>query len=125
MVLPSIPNYIQLYNAILGQNEALLKQQTATRDTYSTADQAVFYQSQQTQYLDIVNYYLMILYYVFVLVVIYVLFFKQTWITSRIYKGLFVVAVAIYPFVIPYIELFVYNLIMYLFSLVNGNVYTN
>jgi len=117
------PDYSNLYKQVYNQNQALLAQQTAMRDSFSTDDQKVYYQALQIQYLAYYNYILMIIYYILAAICLYILFFRQETVKNIYVKGVLAVLILTYLYTIPYVESIIYNLLMMSSSLIYGDVY--
>jgi hypothetical protein len=112
-----------LYKQVYNQNQALLGQQTAMRDSFSTDDQKVYYQALEIQYLSYYNYILMIIYYILAAICVIILFFRQETIKNIYVKGVLAILILTYLYTIPYVESIIYNLLMMSSSLIYGDVY--
>ena len=121
---PSNPtDYKNLYNILNQQNLAIAPTIQNTKDVYSTDDQKSQYQSAQNANLDTINIALYYVYYGLLVVVAYILIMKTT---MNIYIRVGMAAMfVVYPFVINYIEYYLYVMYSYLQAVLNGNVYTS
>jgi hypothetical protein len=121
--MPPPSDFENLYKQVHNQNQALLVQQTAMRDSFSTDDQKVYYQAIQTQYLAYYNYILMIIYYILAAICVIILLFRQERIKNNYVKVVLTVLILTYLYTIPYVESLVYNFVMFLSHMVYGDVY--
>jgi hypothetical protein len=104
---------------VIHQNKLLENQIQQNQNNYTTDDTEVFYKKQQFYRQKDFNYILYIIFYVLILGLAVFLFIFNN--TMNIYSKLFVIVLfAIYPFIIEYIEFFVYFIFYYAYSLVNG-----
>jgi len=111
------------YNSVVNQNKQLDTVIQNYKNNYSTDDQKVYYQSQQVDILNKWNSYLFILYYALILILCYFLYYSNS---VLIYMKIgIVLSLLLYPYFIMMIQQKTYDAIRYIFSIINGNVYTN
>ena len=91
------------------------------KDTYSTDDSKQLFQSKETSNLNYVNGFL---FYIYLFLLIIAIFILSNHDVSIIYKILIISIAVIYPFVIYPIEFGIYNLFLYIWAVLNGNVYS-
>lgn len=112
------------YNVLNNQNKALQSSITNMNELYSTDDRKSFYQSAQIDNINTINTVLYYIYFALLIVIAFILILKMP--TLSIYlRGAIIVAFIAYPFIISYIELYIAILFNYIYSILNGNVYTN
>jgi hypothetical protein len=112
------------YNAINDQNIALESTIQNMNSLYSTDDSKSQYQSQQTESLNTTIYVFFFIYFALLIVVAFILLFNLP--TMSLYvRGAIMAAFIAYPFASGYIEMVLYMLWSYVYSILNGNVYTN
>jgi len=117
-------DYQLSYNLINKQNIALESTIQNINALYSTDDRKTDYQSAQTETLNTASYVLLFIYFALLIVVAFILVYNLP--TMNIYiRGAIMVGFTAYPFVIGYIEMALYIAMMYIYSILNGNVYTN
>ena len=106
-----------LFNSIQSQNNLLLKSLSNTNSIHRTNDQKVFYQREQMNFINIINFSLLIIYFILVLVCLGVLYYKPT---ITLYKKLFyMICLVIYPFSIMYIEFLIYFFAYFLIRMIS------
>lgn len=112
------------YNTINSQNIALTTILQNMNALYSTDDQKSLYQSAQNTTLNTAIYVLYFIYFALLIVIAFILVFNLP--TIDIYfRAAIMAAFILYPFIISYIEMILYISGLYLYSILNGNVYTN
>jgi hypothetical protein len=112
----------KLYLAVKTQNDTVLNEIQNNIDVFSTDDQKVYYQQMQIQRLSYTNIVLLILYYILFLVTLYFIFGIDTKI-EKWTKWATVAFLAIYPFIINTLFIWMYDAWLYFYSLINTNVY--
>jgi uncharacterized membrane protein YhdT len=114
----------ELYHSAKWQNDMIKTQSTKMRDIYSTDQQKVRYLSVDIQNYVFWNFVLWILYYVISLVAIYFVFYgKNALYFTRWFKIAIVVLFLLYPMIITSLEILVYGLFTYLYSLITNRPY--
>lgn len=117
-------DYTTTYNILYNQNQALTSTLQNINTLYSTDDQKSKYQSSQTETVNTFMYVFYFIYFALLIVIAFILLFNfQT--MSIYYRGAIMAAFIAYPFTIGYIEIIIYITYSYLYSLLNGNVFTN
>ena len=108
---------------LAGQNTQLEQKIRTNEDNTTTNNQKINYMGQSINTYQQINYYLFILYYIFVVFAVYKLFRSKN---SDFYSNIFyLLFFGIFPYVIYPIELKLYNLVLYIYAFVNGNVYSS
>ena len=111
-----------IYNSLKNQNEKLVTVLQNEADVYSSDDQKVLYQTNQTDNLYYINLVFIYVYFALLIVVGYILIFNMN--AFSIYMRVFIAALFIlYPFIIQPIEYFLYNIYNYIYSIINGTVF--
>ena len=114
----------KLYLSVKAQNDAIEPTIQNTEDLYSTDDQKVSYQTTQTNNLKTINTALYYIYFALLVVIGFILVFYHE--TTNIYSKAFIAGLfIIYPFIINYLESFIYIISTYMWAFINGNVYRN
>ena len=114
----------KLYLSVKAQNDAIEPTIQNTADLYSTDDQKVSYQTTQTNNLKTINTALYYIYFALLVVIGFILVFYHE--TTNIYSKAFIAGLfIIYPFIINYLESFIYIISTYMWAFINGNVYRN
>jgi len=116
-------SYDKLYESVKSQNSLLFDKITDDKANYSTDSQKAKYQSVNITFYYAINQILWWLYYVIVLGVIYCLTFGRGQEYSIKFRLFLVVCAIIYPYVIIPIEIFLYWLLGYFYSVINQTVY--
>ena len=105
------------------QNNALDQTIQNMNDLYSTDDQKVVYQSAQIEYLNTINTIFYFIYFALLIVVAFILIFKiQT--ISLFMRVIIAILFILYPFIIGFIEHYLYMAGKYISALLTGTVYT-
>jgi len=112
-----------LYNDIMKQNDQLKQSQNDMTSNFSTYDQRAIYQQQQLDTLMNINFWMWITYYFKVVVVIYYLFRMPSDFSFR-FKIIFTIVMLIYPYVIGILEYYGWTGILYIWSLINVDIYS-
>jgi hypothetical protein len=112
-----------LYKALESQNKVLRNMMMDQQNMYSTDTQKVKYQSANITFYYSMNQILWWIYYVIVLGVIYCILFGKAKDYSRAFKTFLVVFVAIFPYIIIPIEIFLYWILTYFYAVMNKTVY--
>lgn len=117
---PSLaPN--QALNAITWQNNVLSKENDSRKRDFSTDAATIRFMNQSLSFYYFLNFYLFIVYVVLGLIAMYIVFFKTTW--SSTFKFTVLLLVALYPFVISFLEFGLLYLVTYAYSLFVGKVH--
>lgn len=134
---PGSPNceFDQMYGTLKNQNQYLNNLINSQIKTTNTIKNRKFnYQNDQTVYLMYINFILFILYYViaiiFLLLLIYRVFFSTSskidfsYVKKFLYNYLLIILlIFFYPFYIRPITLIVINILKYIYSVINSDVY--
>ena len=103
------------------QNKLLQNEIIHTQEIYSTDKQKNYYLNENLIFYKKINYYLLILYYIFALIITVIIFLSVKY-TIYVKIG-YILFFAFFPLIIFNIEIFIYNLIRYIYALINGEVY--
>lgn len=115
---------IELYKNIMNQNMSLEKESDKIRGEHTADFQKVNYQSDQNTSLNGITNVLWIIYYTIVIFLLCILIFIEKTMTVSM-KILIIVICCLYPYVINVIEMYLYRIYDYLYSIININAYTN
>ena len=116
------PNH-ELYNMVKWQNEMIDVENAKLRDNYSVDKQRVLNMTNNIQGWNQLNFILWWIYYIIVFVIFFIFFRNDTIPLSRNQKIYVSVGLLLYPFIITTIELGLYNLSIFISSLVQGYPY--
>jgi len=111
------------YNLIQSQNTLLSKMITESTNKNMTYNQKSVYQGGDIATLTTINNYLLFFYYVVVLVLFYYLYYDDKF--SRFRKFLIVLLFLVYPYLVNLLKDYVVKVVLFLYSVVNINVYEN
>jgi hypothetical protein len=114
----------EIYDGVMAQNTKLYTEYEQRKVSFSSDDQKVYYQRQHVDSLKVKNGYLMIFYFLLWFGLLYVLFGMANETSQPIKYGIAIVFL-LYPFLISFVEIKIYVLLRYLWSMLNGNVYTD
>ena len=103
------------------QNQLLQNEITNTKEIYSTDDQKNFYLNQNLTFYQNLNYYLLMLYFIFVIIISVIMFLSMKY--NMYVKIGYITFFAFFPLFIFKLEIFIYNLLRYMYALINGEVY--
>lgn len=113
----------KVYEMVKWQNEMMEVESARMRDQYSTDSARIKHMTNDIMGWSQLNFILWLIYYVIVIGIFY-LFYKNENIEftskQKTYIGIFVV---LYPFLITTIELFVYNFLSFIMSLIKSQPY--
>ena len=114
-----LPNYKDLYNAVLNQNEILEVETTRLNNIYSTNNREAQFTLPKYQFYVRINFFLWLIYYIVVIMCLYYLFFRENdrSPTNRIVITLMFI---VFPMVIFTLEYFSYRLINHVATLFSG-----
>ena len=112
--------FANLYNTVCSENNAIQTTIQNMKNTFSTDESKQMYQSTEVSNLNYVN---GILFYIFFFLVILLISILLKQNVSMTYKIIIVLLVIIYPFVIYPIEYGINNVLLYIWAVINGNVY--
>ena len=120
-----MPNtdYTPVYNAVKLQNDILIDQKINQRDTYSTDNQKIKYQSANINFYYALNQILWWVYYLIILGVFYCIVFGKASQKSIFSRTILVIFIIIFPYVIIPIETFLYWLLSYFYAVMTSTVY--
>jgi lipopolysaccharide export LptBFGC system permease protein LptF len=114
----------QKYNTLKQQNELLGKQLQYTKEDYSINKSQSLYKTEKVFELRKYNFILFIIYYICViLIALYFFFLNRTSFSFRLKIVLIIIFMG-YPFIIDYIEQYVYFLYNYIYAFISGIAYT-
>lgn len=116
------PNH-ELYNMVKWQNEMIDVENAKLRDNYSVDKQRVLNMTNNIQGWNQLNFILWWIYYIIVFVIFFIFFRNDTIPLSRNQKIYVSVGLLLFPFIITTIELALYNLFIFISSLVQGYPY--
>jgi len=108
-----------LFDLIKKQNSKYSEKYDDLRYTLTKGDKLSDYTNKIYQYYDVMNFYLVIIYY---FLLIYLLIFVKINI-SNTFKILIICFFLCYPFIINSLEIFIYDLCIYLYSIIIGEPY--
>jgi len=112
----------KVVDAITWQNNVLSKEQRTLEQNYSTDIASVRFMNNSLTFYYSLNFYLFVVYVLLGLIAMYLVFFKNaTW--SMPLKFMFLLLLALYPFVISYVEYALLYLLTYAYSLSVGTVH--
>ena len=124
MATPSTSNNIQeLYNSVKWQNDLIQTQQSSYAKQYSSDQQRVKYLVNDIGYYTYINFILWVIYYILCLAVIYFTFYGKQHGYSLSTKVMIILAFLLYPMLIMTLELWLYGILMYLYSFLVGTAY--
>jgi hypothetical protein len=112
-----------LYNSVKWQNERIEFETDKMRSDFSTDNQRVKYLDTNVQSWIAINYVLWFIYYAIFFVVAYIIYQNETHGYTNKKKVYIGIAFFLFPFLITTIELFLYKLILFLWSLVTTTPY--
>ena len=115
------PSPSPVVDSLTWQNNVLSKETEARQSEFSTDAATIRFMNQSLSFYYFLNFYLFIVYVVLGLIAMYIVFFKTTWSTPLKFMGLLLLA--LYPFVIPFLEYGLLYLLTYAYSLFVGNVH--
>jgi len=114
--------FVSSYNLAHTQNELLKNNIKHVNQMYSTDNQNILYQMKKIENYKYFNKILVIIY--FILMGISTIFiFKTKKISSWVVKIIIVILLVIYPFIIYYLESYLYNFFSYMVAFLNGETY--
>jgi uncharacterized phage infection (PIP) family protein YhgE len=108
-----------LFDMIKTQNTKYSEKYDDLRDTLTKGDKLSDYTNSNFQYYNVMNFYLLIIYY---FLLAYVIIFVKINIVST-FKILIILFFICYPFIINSLEIFIYELCFFLYSIVIGEPY--
>jgi hypothetical protein len=104
------------------QNSILTDQINKLKEVYSTDEKQSYYLYQKTQYLNKINFFLLIMYYILVILLSIFLFLTNNTFSYKI-KIAIVILLGIYPLSIKFIEKTIYGYLRFLYYLIKGEPY--
>ena len=116
------PNH-ELYNMVKWQNKMIDVENAKLRDNYSVDKQRVLNMTNNIQGWNQLNFILWWIYYIIVFVIFFIFFRNDTIPLSRNQKIYVSVGLLLFPFIITTVELALYNLFIFISSLVQGYPY--
>jgi hypothetical protein len=118
------PNSFDIYKAILEQNKSLQQSVSNKTDYFNTREQLFNYIGIDWKFLITLNGLLLIIYYV-IFAGLAIILFVSSKNKMTIYPKIgLIVMLGILPFIYLWIEIFIWDIIRYIWSLLRGNVYT-
>lgn len=114
-----------MYNMVKWQNEMIEVESAKLRDQYSTDQARIKHMNNNLLGWNQVNVILWLIYYLVFIVILYLLYNKQSELiiltkNQKIYLGL---GFLLFPFLITSIEILIYNLFVFIISLIQGIPY--
>ena len=115
---------IDIYNGIVEQNRMLSEKMNHLKDSFTTDDQKVFYENQQLDYLLNIKSILFIFYFILVAILLVILFIvNRNDNVSKIWKAVILILFIAYPYIIGTIENAAYTVVIFMYSMLNGDAY--
>ena len=108
-----------LFDMIKNQNTKYSEKYDNLRDTLTKGDKLSDYTNNNFQYYNVMNFYLLIIYY---FLLAYVVIFVKINILNT-FKVFIILFFICYPFIINSLEIFIYELCFFLYSIVIGETY--
>ena len=106
---------------IKNQNQLLQNEIIHTKEIYSTDDQKNYYLNENLNFYKKINYYLLIIYFIFAIIIAVIMFLSMKY---NVYVKIgYIIFFAFFPLFIFKIEIYIYNLLRYMYALINGEVY--
>lgn len=118
-----LSNFKDMYDAVKNQNEIMEVEITRLNNLYSTSGREALFTEPKYQWYRYVNFILWFLYFIVAFIAIYHIYFNNNLKMSFSSKNLLCVAFLIFPMVVLTLELVIYRMVMYLFSLFSGIPY--
>ena len=116
----SFSNNINM-NFIKNQNQLLQNEIIHNKEFYSTDDQKNYYLNENLIFYKKINFYLLIIYFMFAFIIVIITLLSMKY---NIYVKIgYIIFFLFFPFFIFRIEIYIYNLIRFIYSLINGEVY--
>jgi hypothetical protein len=113
----------RLNNKIYLQNETLKENIKEKKEVFSTDNQLFNYNTTYLERLNKINGVLLALYYILAVGVAVMLFLSKS-ITMGIYmKIMWIVVMAIFPFIYLWVEMGAWNIMRYIYAVIGGGVY--
>lgn len=107
-------SYLDLFNKVSNENKTINKSIQYLNDSSSTDNQRIMYGNDQLAWFQFYNNVLFLLYLFFLLIFLIVLFLKKNYLRST--KLFLFLTFSLFPFIITSIELFFYNIIIYIYT---------
>ena len=117
-------NYnIALYDEIMYENNLLNENKKILQDGYSSENQKVVYHEETLNYVYQIKTILFIVYYILTLLFIISIVFYDINKMNLYFKIGLIIFFLVYPFIISYIINRISNILIYVYSIINGNPY--
>ena len=116
--------YLEIYNSVLGQNKAIVNNQSSRIDMYSIDNSTYVYQQKRIQFYKNLNTGLFFTYYFLILVLVYVILrlnSENSILVKLTLFRLFVVILIAYPLFILRFQHFIYSLFHYFYDRIAPN----
>lgn len=116
--------YLEIYNSVLGQNKAIINNQSSRIDMYSIDNSTYVYQQKRIQFYKNLNTGLFFTYYALILILVYVILkldSENSILVKLTLFRLFVVILIAYPLFILRFQTFFYKLFQYLYNRIAPN----
>lgn len=114
---------VSTYNLIQSQNSLLSNMIAESTSKNVTYNQKSLYQGGDISMLIEINNYLLLIYYIIVAVLCYYLYYDDNY--NHFRKVLLVLLFIGYPYLINLIKDYIVNFLVYIYSVININVYEN
>jgi hypothetical protein len=121
MTAPAPSSSSDPINSITWQNNVLAKENETHQREFSTDAATIRFMNQSLSFYYFLNFYLFLIYVVLGLIAMYIVFFRTAWSAPVKFMGLLLVA--LYPFVISFVEYGLVYLVTYVYSLFVGKVH--
>lgn len=115
-------DWTAIYENTSIQNKSIESEIHNLLDDRTIDDQKIYYQVEEIRIIIAINTYLFYIYYLFVILVCYVVIFRQKYV-NKYARAAIIIGFIIYPFVIGYLERFLYHNYKYIAAYYNGEVY--
>ena len=114
---------IALYDEIMYENNLLNENKKILQDGYSSENQKVVYHEETLNYVYQIKTILFIVYYILTLLFIISIVFYDINKMNLYFKIGLIIFFLVYPFIISYIINRISNILIYVYSIINGNPY--
>lgn len=124
LYIDSTKKPIDVYNEILQQNNVLDEKIQHLKDSFTTDDQKVFYETQQLNYMLTISRILFIFYYLLCAILLFMLFiYNRNDGSSKIWKIMILLLFIVFPFIITFITNAIYVMSAFMYAMLTGNPY--
>lgn len=122
---PSTSNskdYFSLFTAVFNENNSLQNNIQILKDTYSTDDKKFNYENDQMQWFISTNNFLYCVYFFLVMLFAVIIILKNQKYSYKIEIAMITLFI-VFPFIVGPIEIFIYNIIRYIWSFIMIRAY--